>query len=205
MKNNIGDYFKELRSDLDLTLEELSNMIGLSKSYINQIEKNERTPSKKKLIEILFYFNEYQELEPPLPVDEIFTLFANQKKLDYDLLVEEYRGYVNDFKSEIEKKNEKFNARIENIVSNRIEYPTDHDKKLRELDKPYYDLEWLLSQKDFHLFYGRDFHTDNKQIHTDSLDAFTYSKLSEEDKKMIKSIIEAIFSNKYKKYNPNKN
>lgn len=205
MKNNIGDYFKELRSELDLTLEELSNMIGLSKSYINQIEKNERTPSKKKLFEILFYFNEYQELEPPLPVDEIFTLFANQKKLDYDLLAEEYRGYVNDFKSEIEKKNEKFNARIENIVSNRIEYPTDHDKKLRELDKPYYDLEWLLSQKDFHLFYGRDFHTDNKQIHTDSLDAFTYSKLSEEDKKMIKSIIEAIFSNKYKKYNPNKN
>ncbi len=205
MKNNIGDYFKELRSELDLTLEELSNMIGLSKSYINQIEKNERTPSKKKLFEILFYFNEYQELEPPLPVDEIFTLFANQKKLDYDLLVEEYRGYVNDFKSEIEKKNEKFNARIENIVSNRIEYPTDHDKKIRELDKPYYDLEWLLSQKDFHLFYGRDFHTDNKQIHTDSLDSFTYSKLSEEDKKMIKSIIEAIFSNKYKKYNPNKN
>lgn len=35
----VGDYYKELRKDLKMTLEEFSYTIGLSKSYLNQIEK----------------------------------------------------------------------------------------------------------------------------------------------------------------------
>ena len=66
-------------------------------------------------------------------------------------------------------------------------------------DRPYFDLEWLLSQNDYHVFYGNKFFTDKNKIHTDSIDELTYSKLNEDDKKMIKTIIESIFETKYDK------
>lgn len=49
------------------------------------------------------------------------------------------------------------------------------------------------------MFYGNKFFTDKNKIHTDSIDELTYSKLNEDDKKMIKTIIESIFETKYDK------
>src|SRR5699024_3520692 len=201
MDKKIGDYIKQLRKDLDMTLEEFSEILGLSKSYINQIEKNERTPAKQKIFEILFYFNEYQEIDPPLPAKEILEIFSSYKRLDKDILNKEYEDYVKEFYERLNKKAEKYNARLDYIECNKIQYPTNHERDLIELDKPYFDLEWLLTQDEFHVFYGKKYHTDTKQVHTDSLDKLSYNKISEDDKKMLKKVIDSIFENKYKKYN----
>lgn len=195
----VGDYYKELRKDLKMTLEEFSYTIGLSKSYLNQIEKNERIPSKNKLFQNICYLNEFQKLDPPLPENEILKVFANQKKLDYSLLKKEYREYVEEFLENIIKHENSIGIKLDNLDNNCIAYPVNHDEKIKELDKPYFDLEWLLSQNDYHVFYGNKFFTDKNKIHTDSIDELTYSKLNEDDKKMIKTIIESIFETKYDK------
>lgn len=97
MKRKVGDYYKELRKELKMTLEEFSHTIGLSKSYLNQIEKNERIPSKNKLFQNLCYLNEFQKLDPPLPANEILEIFANQKKLDYSLLKKNMENTLRSF------------------------------------------------------------------------------------------------------------
>ncbi|MFT0636505.1 helix-turn-helix domain-containing protein [Staphylococcus ureilyticus] len=200
MDKKVGDYYRELRSYLKMTLEDFSYNVGLSKSYINQIEKNERIPSKNKLFQMLCYFNEFQKLEPQLPTDDILHSFSNQKKLDESRLKKDYEKYVKEFKENLKQHEANIGAQIRNIDTNKIAYPTDHNKKIEELDKPYFDLEWLLTQKEFHVFYGNKFYTDKNKIHTDSVDELTYNKLNDDDKKMIKNIIENIFETKYDQY-----
>lgn len=201
MDKKIGDYIKNLRKDLGMTLEEFSEIVGLSKSYINQIEKNERTPAKKKIFEILFYFNEYQEIDPPLPDAEMLEVFAKYKSLDISVLKKEYADYIKEFHERLNMQSKKFNTTLDKIENNKIQYPTNHENDITSLEKPYFDLEWLLTQDEFHVFYGRKYHTDIKQVHTDPLDKLAYNKISEDDKKMIKRIIDSIFDNKYEKYN----
>lgn len=205
MNKKIGDYIKDLRKDLRMTLEEFSEVIGLSKSYINQIEKNERVLSKKKLFETIYYFNQYQKIDPPLPTNEMLKVFANQKSLNIDTLQDEYYEFETTLQEKQKNATGKFSKKMDSISENKIEYPTNHNKDIKEIDKPLFDLEWLLSQDEYHLFYGRKYHTDTSKVHTDTLDKLTYNKLSEEDKKMIKKVIEAIFENKYNKYNLNNN
>jgi transcriptional regulator with XRE-family HTH domain len=45
MQNNIKEKIKELRKDRNLTLEQLANIVGCSKSYISQLENGVATPS----------------------------------------------------------------------------------------------------------------------------------------------------------------
>lgn len=111
----------------------------------------------------------------------------------------EYREYVEEFLENIIKHENSIGIKLDNLDNNCIAYPVNHDEKIKELDKPYFDLEWLLSQNDYHVFYGNKFFTDKNKIHTDSIDELTYSKLNEDDKKMIKTIIESIFETKYDK------
>ncbi|CCI58493.1 helix-turn-helix domain-containing protein [Staphylococcus equorum] len=200
MEKKIGDYIRKLRKDLGMTLEDFSRAISLSKSYINQIEKNERTPSKQKLFEIICYFNEFQKIDPQLPTDEIIIAFSDYKQVDYKKLLLEYNDFVEGFHTRLKEHEKNSGVSVDNIDSNKFEYPTDHGKNLKELDKPYFDLEWLLSQNEFHVFYGKKYITDTNQIHTDSFDSLTYNKLNDDDKKMIKNVIESIFDNKYQKY-----
>lgn len=203
MENSIGYYIKKLRSDLNMTLKEFSEVTGLSTSYINQIEKNERTPSKQKLFDLIYYFNIYQNVSSKLPTYKMISMLAQKKKLDKIVLLNEFEDYK-DFKNEktkhLEEQSKKFSNIMENLKTNKIEYPTNHNSDIKPLDKPYFDLNWLLTQSDYHVFYGKKYHTDDKQIHTDSLDSLTYNKLSDEDKKMLKNIIDSIFENKYKTY-----
>lgn len=197
MDKKTGDYIRDLRSDLEMTLEEFSQTIGLSKSYINQIEKNERTPSKNTLFNILVFFNVFQKMNPPLPENKILTAFSKQKGLDKNTTIKEYNDWVKEFIGNLDEHEKEIGVSFESIDHNRLEYPTDHNKPIKELDKPYFDLEWLLDQDEFHVFYGNKFYTDKNQIHSDSIDELTYSKLNDDDKKMIKEIIESIFKTKY--------
>ncbi|OUL47218.1 hypothetical protein B2G94_03000 [Staphylococcus hominis subsp. hominis] len=58
------------------------------------------------------------------------------------------------------------------------------------LDKPYYDIGWLLSQKEYRIFF--------KGIETNN-DDFYKNILTEEDKKMLYSIINTILLRIYNK------
>lgn len=197
MSKKLGDYFKKLRKDLDMTLEDFAYSVELSKSYINQIEKNERIPSKNTLFSIICYFNVFQKIKPQLPDNEILDVFSELKGLDKTKTRREYWGYVERFLRNLQDRQKELGYSIDSLDNNRLEYPTDHSKPIKELEKPYFDLEWLLSQNEFHVFWGNKFFTDKNQIHTDPTDEITYSKLNDDDKKMIKEIVESIFKTKY--------
>lgn len=46
-RNNIGEILRLLRISFDLSISDLSEKIDISKSYITEIEKGDKTPSEK--------------------------------------------------------------------------------------------------------------------------------------------------------------
>lgn len=199
MKEYIGEYIKELRDDLGLTIEDFSKIIDLSTTYVSQIERNLRTPSKKKIFEILYYFNEYQDIENKLPETDFFELYSKYKKIPVQQLFTEY----NNFSSELNAKRSNISDSVkrvtDNIKNNNLKYPIDNEKGAESIDKPFFDLKWLLTQNEYHVFYGDEYITDTKKIHDGFLDKITFNKLDQDDKKMFIKVIEAILENKYKK------
>lgn len=49
---NLGERMKKTRKKLNLTQEQFGEMTDVTSAYIGQIERNERTPSLKKLKEM---------------------------------------------------------------------------------------------------------------------------------------------------------
>ena len=199
MKAFIGEYFKDLREELELTIEDFSKITGLSTTYISQIERNLRTPSKKKIFEILYYFNVYQDIENKLPETEIFELYSEYKKIPVQQLLTEYNNFFLDMDNKRSNMVDNAKKLTSNLKNNNLKYPIDSEKEPEIIDKPYFDLKWLLSQNEYHVFYGNEYITDNKKVHDDFLDKATFSKLSQDDKKMFIKIIESILENKYNK------
>jgi transcriptional regulator with XRE-family HTH domain len=52
-----GDRLKDLRTDSDLTQDELSKILGITRSALSNYENNEREPDFKLLVKFANYFN----------------------------------------------------------------------------------------------------------------------------------------------------
>jgi len=64
----IGQAIKKLRKAQDLTQGELAKIIGITQTYLSQIEASKRTPNTSILIEISAYF------KVPLPIIFWFSI-----------------------------------------------------------------------------------------------------------------------------------
>lgn len=89
--NQIGVILKELRIDKDITLEEVANAIGSTKSMISKYERGEHEPGLNKLrkladfydvsLDYLFGFtNDKQPIITSEKLDELFSCLSENRK-----------------------------------------------------------------------------------------------------------------------------
>lgn len=104
MASSLGDKLKDLRKQKNMTLEELSTLAGLSKSYLWELEnRDSRRPSAEKLIALAdelgvttaFLLDEDLRTPDEQHRDEVF--FRGYKNLDPDAK-EQVRKIIETFK-----------------------------------------------------------------------------------------------------------
>lgn len=178
MKKHIGDYVKEVRSDLGLTVREFGRLVGISGSYINQVEQTQKTLSKKKLFDFILFFNvKRRDLGINLPADEIIKVYCENKNISYERIYTEYE--------ELRLSEGKMQATLaDDLTTGRAE--KDKDGYLKKIDKPYYNLKWLLTQKDNEVILYDELEHDNGNIE------FSRDVLTEDDKKKLLAYAEAL-------------
>jgi transcriptional regulator with XRE-family HTH domain len=187
----ISKLIKEQRKIKDMTLNELENAIGVTASYLSQVENGNKLPSEKVLFSIAYYLdihsvkNNYQE--------KLITEYANIKCLNEKELWNDFRKFQASLIRDVEYS---LNNSIDTVNKNKFKLKKG-TLKAEPIEEPYFDLKWLLTQKEYEVFYGRDYNINpgEKSI----LDKLFFHRLRDEDIKVIHGIIEAYISNKYEK------
>ncbi|WP_418129166.1 helix-turn-helix transcriptional regulator [Staphylococcus sp. HKU1] len=172
---------KETRLSGGVTLDDLAKFVGVSDVYISRIENAKRFPSKKVLFPLLLFI-EYEEYTGDL-VNKLLTLFSTIKDINHQDLENEYQQYRNDFKqNQIDLSNK--------IKNHQLEVSIDKFNKVtsKTIDKPYYDLSWLLTQEEYVLFFS-DIETNNNEY-------FKHS-LTDKDKQMIYNVVKNVLKRVY--------
>ncbi|PLR81857.1 hypothetical protein CVD25_15420 [Bacillus canaveralius] len=187
----ISKLIKEQRKIKDMTLNELENAIGVTASYLSQVENGNKLPSEKVLFSIAYYLdirsvkNNYQE--------KLITEYANIKGLNEKELWNDFRKFQASLIRDVEYS---LNNSIDTVNKNKFKLKKG-TLKAEPIEEPYFDLKWLLTQKEYEVFYGRDYNINpgEKSI----LDKLFFHRLRDEDIKVIHGIIEAYISNRYEK------
>jgi transcriptional regulator with XRE-family HTH domain len=187
----ISKLIKEQRKIKEMTLNELENAIGVTASYLSQVENGNKLPSEKVLFSIAYYLdirsvkNNYQE--------KLITEYANIKGLNEKELCNDFRKFQASLIRDVEYS---LNNSIDTVNKNKFKLKKG-TLKAEPIEEPYFDLKWLLTQKEYEVFYGRDYNINpgEKSI----LDKLFFHRLRDEDIKVIHGIIEAYISNRYEK------
>ncbi|MGJ9458506.1 helix-turn-helix domain-containing protein [Oceanobacillus sp. CF4.6] len=190
----ISKLIKEQREIKGMTLNDLEKVIGVTASYLSQVENGNKLPSEKVLFSIAYFLdigsvkNNYQE--------KLITEYAAIKGLNENELWNDLQKFRADLLRTLEKS---MNTSIDTVSKNKFKLKKG-TLKVEPIDEPYFDLKWLLTQKEHEVFYGRDFNIRGEYSGGESkLDKFFYHRLRDEDIKIIHGIIEAYISNRYEK------
>ncbi|WJP98436.1 helix-turn-helix domain-containing protein [Macrococcus bovicus] len=213
---NFGEILRKNRLEEDLSVNKLADYSNVSNAYISKLENGKRNfPSLPYIFNIVAGFKRhYKEKNDNLSnwsdfveTDTAYLLdtFLNaddsnldeeQKESAYDLFDSFYEELLN--------KRLSYNKTISNdIFQNKVEV-NSNGTKIETLNKPYYDLAWLLTQKEYKVFFGRDFIFEPNIYDPDHLspeEMFFYNTLNSEDLETIYKIIQVFLENKYSKIN----
>ncbi len=190
----ISKLIKEQREIKGMTLNELENAVGVTASYLSQVENGNKIPSEKVIFSIAYFLdnspnvkNNYQE--------KLITEYANIRGLNENELWNDFQRFRANLIREVEYS---LNNSIDIVNKNKFKLKKG-TLKAEPIEEPYFDLKWLLTQKEYEVFYGRDYNINpgEKSI----LDKLFFHRLRDEDIKIIHGIIEAYISNKYEKNN----
>jgi len=192
----------KLRSLRNKTVYDVAEYVGVSHTYISQIENGKKLPSKKVLFPLVHYLGRTKGYRYEKTWDvktgslELIKIYSDYKDMSYHNLINEYLSYVNDLSS---IKSEQLEKAANALKNNRVKVSVDNDD-FEELDKPYFDIKWLLTQKDYAVFFGRDYDAGGVLNVKDKIGKNDlYQALNQEDTNTILDLIEAYLSNKYRK------
>lgn len=200
---NFAIHLKNLRAFRAKTVYEVAEAVGVSHTYISQMENGKKLPSFKVLYPLVSYLgsrndkgyiNKVENLE--YDGTKLLEEYANYKNMSSKAVINRYMEYVTEkLSEEVHDLFKTADSRKENKVTiNRI------SKEITAINKPYYDLKWLLKQDEFFVFYGHEYDLQNVFEQKGSVSKNdVYNVLPDEDIKMISDLIEAYLSNKYKK------
>lgn len=151
--------FKKLRKEKGFTLDKLSEVMQFSRSYISMVENNRANPSAKYIEN----FSEILQLNGSVTA-QIYIAYGLSEKLDLNSVDKEKlleQGFI-------EKDD------------------TDTNSQIKVLNKPYYNIHWLLSQNDNDVVMSRNIEYDFGHIERESI------ILTQEEKRKLLDYIEAI-------------
>jgi len=210
-KKTLGEIIKINREFFGFTTYQLGELVGVTNAYISKIENGSRLPSKKIMFilarilgvqKVKYTEDGYEVIETELtPSDDIIKEYAEVKEYDEGELLDEFEAYLNKHNENVTKR---INDEKQALKDNRVEYARNVNRQIYNVtEKPYYDLKWLLTQKKFEVFYGKEYDFYRPKNHDYEIRNFStqhYNIMNEDDLKMIHNIIEEILSNKYEKY-----
>ncbi|WP_065429149.1 helix-turn-helix domain-containing protein [Staphylococcus hominis] len=207
-----GEILKKEREGFNVSVKKLSELSLVSTAYISKLENNKRGfPSIETIYNLIFGFKNLIEerygSEKGINevndeyLKELLSNFlnasdSNLKNENSDLAYKDFVDFYNKKMDIILNDNSK---NKEAIFLNKIQLTKGTTNKI-EIDKPFFDLNWLLSQNDYEVFYGRDFIFDKNLFDKKSLnerDMYFYNVLTKSDLRTIKNLIEVFLENKY--------
>lgn len=207
-----GEILKKERVSWKLSVKELSTLSGVSQTYISKLENGKRNfPSLETIFNLLIGFKTHIEYkmgsESPFYeinnsyLDEILIMFINSSNSTIsDRDPNELITQFNEYYDVTIKKKQNENSKIESdIFSNKIKLVKGTTKK-EVIEKPYFDLNWLLTQNEYEVFFDRSFLLDNiflNKKHFTEKDMYYYNVLNDNDLKTIKDLIVVFLLNKY--------
>ncbi|WP_057510582.1 helix-turn-helix transcriptional regulator [Staphylococcus simulans] len=207
-----GEHLKEERTGFHMSVKELSNLSGVSTAYISKLENGKRKfPSLETIFNLVIGFkklNEYRYGNSYLTgdinegyINDLLDRFVSSKDSNIVLndnqdIYKEFNDYYKDHMDKIAKENTRI---LSDIYKNKVKLERGTTKK-EVVDKPYFDLEWLLTQKEYEVFFGRNFILDDDYVGKKSYsekDLYFYNILSEKDLSTIRQLIIVFLNNKY--------
>jgi len=196
--SNFGELIKEQRKIKEGTIYDVGKLAGVSNTYISQIENGKKLPSKKVLFLIVHFLGIHTGVDNNFQ-DEALKIYSEYKRINFDELKEEFDTYITDY---IHQFMQPLNDLSNDISNNRIQAEKG-TLEVERIDKPYFDLNWLLTQKDYEVLYHRDYdiqNTNRRRKDMDIMEKLLYNRLSDVDIKTIRELIEAYISNKYYRF-----
>ncbi|HDL0590293.1 helix-turn-helix domain-containing protein [Staphylococcus aureus] len=218
-----GELLKKARESAELSINKLSMLTDISPTYISRIEKQkDKLPSNEIAFTLISWLSGMQKDNSELKkvagkeIDDMFLASLIQTKyhkeikkkemsqeeieLKFEKISYDYYDFLKRFNDSL--RNER-NEALEKVYKNH--FLTNSKEGSLVIDQenineriknlPILDLKWLLTQKKFEVFFGRDYLFENNKKE------FYYNTISDEDKKIIFSIITAYFNEKYEKIN----
>ncbi|MCU5746500.1 helix-turn-helix transcriptional regulator [Staphylococcus sp. SQ8-PEA] len=209
-----SDILKSARIKENLSINRLAKLADVSTTYISKLENRKRSfPTLEIIFNITYGFmlnamEKYSNLEnyEDFVIPEIELLLGEFVTSDDSNLTEyEMETSQDEFEIFYQKKEKAFLSKsissTQSIYSNKIKM-LRNSNNFEELEEPYLDLQWLLNQSKYNVFYGRDFLTDFDTVEKRSLktkDMYYYNTLDESDLYTIKRLIEVYLESKYPK------
>lgn len=194
---SFGKLIKEQRLKKEGTIYELGKLAGVSNTYISQIENGKKIPSKKVFFLLTHFLGIHIENGDEFQV-EMLRKYAEIKDIKVSDLSKQFFTYIDEY---IEEKMKPLTNLSDDFSNNRIKI-NKGTLETERIDKPYFDLNWLLTQKEYEVLYHRDYDiqktTGKKGMNT--IDKLMYNRLTDIDIKTIREMIEAYISNKYRKF-----
>ncbi|TDL33497.1 XRE family transcriptional regulator [Macrococcoides bohemicum] len=179
----LAELMRTIRKRNNNSLSEVSNFMNISDVYLSKIENNKRTPSLK----VFYSFVLFTEIEntPNEDIENLFSYYSVIKKINIDKLKSDYSNWKEDY---FKNRDELFEA----FDKNKIKAFYNEDGLIsREItDEPYFDLNWLLTQKKYILFHSGFITSDNE------MNIFK-NALTKKDIKMIDEIIRSALKRNY--------
>lgn len=193
--SKFGEMIKKQRNLKDATIYDVGKLADVTNTYISQIENGKKLPSKK-VIFLIAHFLGIHSGENNNFREEIIREYAKLKDIDETELMNEFQTYIKDY---LDEKMKPMKKMAEDWDNNRIQ-AKKNTLETQRIEKPYFDLKWLLNQKEYEVLYGREYDIQGTQwVGKDIMDKMLFNRLNDEDIKIIREMIEAYISNRYKK------
>lgn len=189
---------KEQRKIKEMTIYNLSDLVNVTASYLSQVENGNKLPSRDVFYRITYWLDIHTDNNFS---EKFLTSYAVYQGFDPDTFIELFEGWAEAYS---EMLMEPFKEFTDDVTQNKLEVKKNTLETSR-IDKPYFDLHWLLTQNDYEVLYHRDYDIQNTKERTskkrlDRMEKVLYNRLNDEDIKTIRELIEAYISNKYRKF-----
>lgn len=191
----ISKLIKEQRKIKGMTLNELEGFTGSTASYLSQIENGNKIPSEKVIFSLAYFLEDRSNVNSNYQ-EELITEYAVIKDVDRNSLWSGFQKFQRFNDNLLQKMEESMNESVGITNKNKFKLKKG-TLKAEPLEEPYFDLKWLLTQKEYEVFYGRDYNINLGE--ESKSDKVFYPRLRDEDLKIIHGIIEAYISNKYER------
>ncbi|MFK4181413.1 XRE family transcriptional regulator [bacterium M00.F.Ca.ET.180.01.1.1] len=134
----LHELLKIERKKKGYSLRQLSRETNISQAYLSQLEKGEKqNPSTEKLLAISYALDSQG-------YDQVFQKLSKTLNLPLDNPKKTFNEYVN----------KKTYNQDSTKITNKMRISTT-DRSIVELDVPSFDIEWLLTQNNYHVFLGK--------------------------------------------------